>query len=262
MSDSQVGSWFDLSGRTALVTGGTAGLGKLISRAFLAAGADVWIVARNAERVAQVAAELGADSGRCVGIAADVTQEAGIRLIHDRFAQTRRPLDILVNNAGITRKAPFESFPPEYWDEVMSLNVKAPFMLVQAFHSLLRRQPGEGPPAQILNIGSGAGIAAQCETSFSYYASKAALHHLSKILATKLIDERIHVNVIAPGYFHTELIDQIAPDEASRAKLVEMVPAGRFGQYEDIGALALAIVSNSFLTGAVIPLDGGYLLKH
>lgn len=102
----------------------------------------------------------------------------------------------------------------------------------------------------------------QCDTSFSYYASKAAQRRFSQIMATNFLSDRIHVDVIAPGYFHTELIDQNTPDEESLAKVVAMVPAGRFGGYDDIGALAVSIVSSSFMTGAVIPLEGGYLLKN
>jgi NAD(P)-dependent dehydrogenase (short-subunit alcohol dehydrogenase family) len=259
MPDKGPNNWFDLSGRTAVVTGGTAGIGKMIAQALLSAGAKVWIVARNADRVKQVAAALGE---QCLGIAADVSTQEGVRLIRDEVAGTGMPLDILVNNAGISRKASFDSFPPEYWDDVLALNVKAPFQIVQALHPLLRRSSRAAPVAHILNIGSGAGISTRCDTSFSYYASKAALHHLSQIMATNFLSDRIHVNVIAPGYFHTELIDQIAPDEESLAKLVAMVPAGRFGGYDDIGALAVSIVSSSFMTGAIIPLDGGYLLKN
>ncbi len=253
-------SLFSLEGRSALVTGGSSGIGKMIARALFAAGAEVRIVARNAERAERVAREIGSD--RCFAIVADVTTMAGVATVREAILGTGRPLDILVNNAGITRQAPFESFPAEYWDEVMALNVKSPFMLVQALHGQMRREGREGPPAHILNIGSGAGITAHCPASFSYYASKAALHHLSRILAKRFLPDRIHVNVIAPGYFHTELIDEIAPDAESRAKLIANVPVGRFGQYEDIAALALSIVANGFMTGALVPLDGGYLLEH
>jgi NAD(P)-dependent dehydrogenase (short-subunit alcohol dehydrogenase family) len=255
-------SLFSLEGRSAVVTGGSAGLGKMIARALIAAGAQVRIVARNGERAERIAAELDEGRGRCTAVTADVTAADGVAHIRDVVAATGRPLDILVNNAGITRQATFETFPAEHWDEVMTLNVKSPFMLVQALHPLMRRTGRDGPPAHILNIGSGAGITIDCPASFSYYASKAALHHLSRILAKRFLPDRIHVNVIAPGYFHTELIDEIAPDEESLAKLVAKVPVGRFGQYEDIGALALSVLASGFITGAIIPLDGGYLLEH
>lgn len=253
-------SLFSLEGRSAVVTGGSSGIGKMIARALVHAGAEVRIIARNAERANRVAAEIG--GGRCFAVAADITVPGGVARVREAIAATGRPLDILVNNAGITRQAPFESFPAEYWDEVMALNVKSPFMIVQALHDQMRRATLAGPPAHIVNIGSGAGITIHCPASFSYYASKAALHHLSQILAKRFVADRIHVNVIAPGYFHTELIDEIAPDAESLAKLIANVPAGRFGQYEDIAALVLSIVANGFMTGAVIPLDGGYLLEH
>ncbi|RYE62186.1 MAG: SDR family oxidoreductase, partial [Oxalobacteraceae bacterium] len=155
----------------------------------------------------------------------------------------------MVNNAGITRQAPFKSFPAEHWDEVMALNVQSPFMLIQALHDQMRRESFAGPPAHIVNIGSAAGITIHCPASFSYYASKAALHHLSRILAKRFLADRIHVNVIAPGYFHTELIDEVAPDAESLARLVASIPAGRFGRYEDIAALILSIVASGFVTG-------------
>jgi len=250
---------FGLDRRRAVVTGGSSGIGKMIARALVAAGADVLIVARNAERANQAAVEIGPG---CIAIAADVTTVSGVERVRDAVAATGHPLDILVNNAGITRQAPFETFPPEYWDEVMALNVKSPFMLVQALHHLLRRATPEGPPAHIVNIGSAAGITVHCPASFSYYASKAALHHLSRILAKRFLADRIHVNVIAPGYFHTELIDQLAPDAESQAKMIANIPAGRFGQYEDIAGVILSVVTSGFMTGAVIPLDGGYLLQQ
>lgn len=259
MSMDFIESLFSLEGRTAVVTGGSSGIGKMIARALVAAGAEVHIVARDAERANRVAAEIGS---RCFAIVADITTATGVACVRDAVVATGRPLDILVNNAGITRQAPFESFPAEYWDDVMALNVKSPFMIVQALHDQLRRESPAGPPAHIVNIGSGAGITIHCPASFSYYASKAALHHLSRILAKRFLPDRIHVNVIAPGYFHTELIDEIAPDAESLAKLIANVPAGRFGRYEDIAALLLSIVANGFITGAVIPLDGGYLLEH
>lgn len=251
-------SLFGLEGRSAVVTGGSSGIGKMIARALVAAGAEVRIVARNAERADRVAAEIGA---RCFAISADIATASGVACVRDAIAATGRPLDILVNNVGITRQAPFDSFPAEYWDDVMALNVKSPFMIVQALHNQMRREGQVGPPAHIVNIGSAAGITINCPASFSYYASKAAFHHLSRIMAKRFLPDRIHVNVIAPGYFHTDLIDEVAPDAESLAKLIANVPAGRFGGYDDIAALVLSIVANGFMTGAVIPLDGGYLLE-
>lgn len=255
-------SLFGLSGRTAVVTGGSAGIGKMISRALIAAGAEVWIVARNGERAERAAKELDEGRGVCRAIVADVTSTEGIERIRSTIAATGRPLDILVNNAGLSRSAPFETFPAEIWDQEFDLNLKSPFMVIQALHSLLRRTSDEAPPAHILNIGSAAGFTIHCEMSFSYYPGKAALHHLSRILAKRFLPDRINVNVIAPGYFETDMIEGFAPDDASKALILEHVPARRFGGFEDIGALSIAILASSFLNGTVIPLDGGYLLEH
>nr|WP_281397094.1 SDR family NAD(P)-dependent oxidoreductase [Sphingobium boeckii] len=255
-------SLFGLSGRTAVVTGGSAGIGKMISRALIAAGAEVWIVARNAERAQRAAAELDGGRGVCHAIAADVTSAADIERLRATLAGSMNRLDILVNNAGLSRNAAFGAFPAEIWDQELDINLKAPFMIIQALHPLLRRTAADHIPAQILNIGSAAGFTIHCEESFSYYPSKIALHHLSRILARRFKQDRIQVNVIAPGYFETEMMDGFAPDEAGKAILLREVPAGRFGGFEDIGGLSLAIIANSYLNGAVIPLDGGYLLDH
>ena len=255
-------SLFSLSGRTAVVTGGSAGIGEMISRALIAAGAEVWIVARNAERVERTAAALTKTGGICRAISADVSFAEGVEKIRSTIAATHRPLDILVNNAGLSRNAQFGSFPEEIWDQELAVNLKSPFFVSQALHPLMRRLNREGHPAHILNIGSAAGLTIHCEESFSYFPAKAAVHHLSRILAKRFIPDRIHVNVIAPGYFDTEMLSGFAADEATRTQILQHVPARRFGQWEDVGALAIMILSSSYLNGTVIPLDGGYLLDH
>lgn len=262
MSEAFLESLFGLSGRTAVVTGGSAGIGKMISRALIAAGAEVWIVARNGERAERAAAELDEGRGVCRAITADVTSARDIEGMRSILASTGRPLDILVNNAGLSRNAPFGAFPEEIWDQELNVNLKSPFMVIQALHPLLRRTGRDGVPAHILNIGSAAGLTIHCEESFSYYPSKAAFHHLSRILARRFLPDRIHVNVIAPGYFETEMLEGFAPDDSAKAAILEQVPVKRFGEFKDIGSLSLAILASSFLNGTVIPLDGGYLLEH
>lgn len=253
---------FGLSGRTAVVTGGSTGIGKMICRALVAAGAEVWIVARNAERAKRAASELDEGRGVCHAIVGDVTAAEDVERVRAVLAERVGRLDILVNNAGLSRNAPFGAFPEAIWDQELAVNLKAPFMIIQALHPLLRRSADDQPPAQILNIGSAAGLTIHCEESFAYYPSKIALHHLSRILARRFKADHIQVNVIAPGYFATDMMDSFAPSETDKAGLLKEVPSRRFGSFEDIGGLALAIVANAYLNGAVIPLDGGYLLDH
>lgn len=260
MGESLLESLYSLSGRTALVTGGSAGIGRMMSRALLGAGAEVWIVARGEERARTVAAELSPE-GRCHAIAADIGSDEGIATVVERFAAAGRRLDLLVNNVGITAIAPLGQVDSSHWDEVMDLNVKAPFMLIQALLPYLERGEGAGP-ARIVNIGSCAGISPGTRTSYAYFASKAAIHHLTRVLAKELMPRHIHVNAIAPGYFHTDLIDSFANDPAALDRIVSLVPAGRFGGFEDVAGVILMLASNSFMSGNVIPLDGGYLLEH
>jgi len=255
-------SLYSLSGRTAVVTGGSTGIGEMISRALIGAGAEVWIVARNGERAERTAATLSESGGICRAIAADVTSADGIEKIRSAIAATHRPLDILVNNAGVSASAPFASFPEEIWDREFAVNLKSPFFVTQALHPLMRRSRSQGHPAHVINIGSGAGITIHAEECYSYFPGKAAVHHLSRILAKQFIPDRIHVNVIAPGYFYTDMVRGFAPDEADRAHLLKTVPAARFGDWKDVGALAIMIAASSYLNGTVIPLDGGHLLEH
>ena len=255
-------SLFSLSGRTAVVTGGSAGIGEMISRALIAAGAEVWIVARNAERVERTAAALTKTGGICRAISADVSFAEGVEKIRSTIAATHRPLDILVNNAGLSRNAQFGSFPEEIWDQELAVNLKSPFFVSQALHPLMRRLDREGHPAHILNIGSAAGLTIYCEESFSYFPGKAAVHHLSRILAKRFIPDRIHVNVIAPGRFPSKMTQHIGADEQALAEDTALIPMKRWGREEEMAALAISLASTAgaYMTGNIIPLDGGFSL--
>lgn len=253
-----VGELFSLRGRTALVTGASSGIGKMIAKALLIAGAEVWLVARDQGRLDDAEAALRAH-GRVRTVAADITRDDHVAGLVETVGAATNGLHVLVNNAGVTRQAPLGAFPGEHWD-LLDINLKAPFMLIQAMLPQLRRAAISGKPANVINIGSGAGISVRTAGSFSYYASKAGIHHLSRVLAKTLVGDRICVNVIAPGYFRTELIDSIAPTEEARASLIRNVPLGRFGDENDIAAAILFLAANSFVTGQILAVEGGFLL--
>ena len=251
--------YFSLQGRTALVTGGTRGIGKMIAKAFVEAGARVFVCARDAEACHQTAEELGA-LGLCHGIAANLATEEGVQELAARLAEQITHLEILVNNAGTTWGAPLESYPVKGWEKVMQLNVTSVFSCIQQFLPLLRQAGSAANPARIINIGSVAGISSFGEQA--YGPSKAALHQLSRILARELVSQHINVNVIAPGRFPSKMTQHIGNDEQALAEDTALIPMKRWGREEEMAALAISLASTAgaYMTGNIIPLDGGFSL--
>lgn len=253
--------YFSLQGRTALVTGGTRGIGKMIAKAFVEAGAIVYVCARDAEACEQTAAELSA-FGECHGIAANLAQEEGVEQLATQLAKRIGQLDILVNNAGTTWGAPLESYPVKGWEKVMQLNVTSVFNCIQQLLPLLRKAGSAANPARIINIGSVAGISTFGEQAYAYGPSKAALHQLSRILARELVSQHINVNVIAPGRFPSKMTQHIVNDEQAMAEDTALIPMKRWGREEEMAALAISLASTAgaYMTGTIIPLDGGFSL--
>ncbi|MFZ3152760.1 SDR family oxidoreductase [Pseudomonas sp.] len=253
--------YFSLQGRTALVTGGTRGIGKMIAKAFVEAGATVYVCARDGEACAQTAAELSV-FGTCHGIAANLASEEGVHLLAEQLAGTIDSLDILVNNAGTTWGAPLESYPAKGWEKVMQLNVTSVFSCIQQLLPLLRKAGSAANPARVINIGSVAGITSHGEDAYAYGPSKAALHQLSRMLARELVGEHINVNVIAPGRFPSKMTQFIAQDEAAMAEDCALIPMQRWGREAEMAALAISLASTAgaYMTGAIIPIDGGFHL--
>jgi len=253
--------YFSLQGRTALVTGGTRGIGKMIAKAFVEAGAIVYVCARDAEACEQTAAELSA-FGECHGIAANLAQEEGVEQLATQLAKRIGQLDILVNNAGTTWGAPLESYPVKGWEKVMQLNVTSVFNCIQQLLPLLRKAGSAANPARIINIGSVAGISSFGEQAYAYGPSKAALHQLSRILARELVSQHINVNVIAPGRFPSKMTQHIVNDEQAMAEDTALIPMKRWGREEEMAALAISLASTAgaYMTGTIIPLDGGFSL--
>ncbi|MBU1329224.1 MAG: SDR family oxidoreductase [Gammaproteobacteria bacterium] len=253
--------YFSLQGRTALVTGGTRGIGKMIAKGFAEAGASVYICARDAAACEATAQELSA-YGTCHGIAADLASEEGAKALAEALQGRIDQLDILVNNAGTTWGAPLESYPVKGWEKVMQLNVTAVFSCIQQLLPLLRQAGSEANPARVINIGSVAGLTSHGEDAYAYGPSKAALHQLSRMLARELVSEHINVNVIAPGRFPSKMTRHIANDEAALASDSALIPMKRWGREAEMAALAISLASTAgaYMTGAIIPIDGGFHL--
>jgi NAD(P)-dependent dehydrogenase (short-subunit alcohol dehydrogenase family) len=246
---------FSIAGKTALVTGGSRGIGKMIATGFVEAGAKVYVSSRKAEVCDDVAAELS-KIGECVALPADLSTESGCRGLAEALAEREPWLHILVNNAGNTWGAPFEEFDDAAWDRVLSLNVKGVFHTTKFLTPLLLAASSTEDPARVINIGSIDGIHVPVLESYSYSASKAAVHQLTRHLAKRLAPS-ITVNAIAPGPFESKMI--AATLEAFGKHIVAGAPLKRIGRPDDMAGAAIFLASRAgaYLTGAVIPVDGG-----
>ncbi len=247
---------FDIEGKVALVTGGSRGIGLMIARGYVEAGARVYISSRKREVCEEVAAEL-AKQGTCVALPADLAtpQEAG-RLAGELAA--REPaLHILVNNAGANWGAPLAEYPDSAWDKVLALNVKAVFHLTRACLPQLEKAATPADPARVINIGSIDGLHIPPLETYAYSASKAAVHHLTRALAKQLAARGITVNAVAPGPFESKMMAETL--KRFKDAIVQSCPLGRIGEPDDMAGVAIYLASRAgaYLTGAVIPVDGG-----
>jgi NAD(P)-dependent dehydrogenase (short-subunit alcohol dehydrogenase family) len=248
---------FDVSGKTALVTGGSRGIGLMIARGLVQAGARVIVSSRKRDDVEAAAREL-ATLGDCHAIPADVSTPEGAQALAAATAARFPSLDILVNNAGAAWGAPLEEFPASGWDKVMHTNVEGIFHLTVALLPALRAAAEEEDPARVINIGSIDGLRTPTVENYSYGASKAAVHMLTRHLAKRLAAEHITVNAIAPGPFQSKMM-AIMEDPEVRSAIEGSVPLARIGRPDDIVGVTLLLASRagSYMTGTVIPLDGG-----
>ena len=245
---------FSLDGRTALITGGSRGIGKMIAAGFLQQGAKVYISARKAAACDATAAELS-KLGTCISLPADVSTPAGIAGLVAAFSALEGKLDILVNNAGAAWGAPFDEFPESGWDKVVDLNLKSPFFLTQALHGLLKAGAA-GQAAKVINIASIDGQTVNPQETYSYAASKSGLIHLSKRLALRLIQDNIVVNAICPGAFASEM-NKDARDHGDA--VAARIPARRVGVDDDMAAAAIYLASRAgdYVVGTTLTVDGG-----
>ncbi len=256
---------FSVQGKTALVTGGSRGIGEMIAAAFLANGATVYISSRKAS-VCDATAERLSDmyGGTCISLPADLSGLEGIEALTARFEARENHLDILINNAGAAWGADFDEFPEIGWDKVMDTNVKGVFFLTQKLMPMLRNAASAESPARVVNIGSIDGIKTPGMNNFSYSPSKAAVHHMTRVLAAHLVKDHVLVNAIAPGPFPTWMLSTGVgfggdTDDVDWDLVGKMNPSGRVGSPEDVAGLTMFLCSraSNYVVGQTIALDGG-----
>jgi NAD(P)-dependent dehydrogenase (short-subunit alcohol dehydrogenase family) len=247
---------FSLRGKTALVTGGSRGIGKMIADGFLAQGAKVYISSRKADACNAAAEELSRGGGTCIALPMDVSTLDGARALATAYAARESSLDILVNNAGAAWLAGFDDFPEKGWDKVMDLNVKSPFFLTQALAAPLRAAARPDRPAKVINIASIDGIYLTPIETYSYAASKSALIQLTRLMASRLAKDHIVVTAIAPGPFKSEMNIRARDHEA---EVAAQVPVRRVGSDLDMAGAAIFLASRAgdYVVGSVITVDGG-----
>ncbi len=247
---------FDLTGKVAVVTGGTRGIGLMMARGLLQAGARVYVSSRKPDAGDAAVEELSAH-GTVVSIPADLSSEAECVRLAAEVGAREDELHILVNNAGATWGEPLATFPESAWDKLLNLNLKAPFFLTRAFLPLLEEAATDDDPARIVNVGSIDGLHVPPMPTYSYSSSKAALHHLTRVLAKELGPRRITVNAVAPGPFESKMM--AATLDAFGEEIAAHAPLRRIGRPDDMAGVAVFLASRAgaYVTGAVIPVDGG-----
>jgi NAD(P)-dependent dehydrogenase (short-subunit alcohol dehydrogenase family) len=250
---------FSLTGRTALVTGGSRGIGRMIAKGFLMQGARVYISSRKAAACEDTVKELSA-FGSCLALPADVSTVEGARALAAAYAAREGALDILVNNAGAAWGETFDTFPEKGWDKVMDLNVKSPFFLTQALHEQLRAG-AKARPAKVINIASIDGVSVNPMETYSYAASKAGLIHLTRRMSLRLVQDNIVVSGIAPGAFASDM-NRDARDHGD--EVARRIPSGRIGTEEDMAGVAIYLASRAgdYVVGQTIVVDGGVTLAR
>lgn len=255
-------SLFSMQNKVCLITGGSRGLGAFMAQGFLEAGAKrVYITARKADACIAAAKELS-QFGDCVALPGDVATSEGLTKLVAEISKRETQLDVLVNNAGTAWGAPFGQFPEKGWDKVMDINVKSPFFLTQALTPLLQANATAEQSSCVINIGSIAGILGNALDTFSYAASKSAIHQITRNLAKELAPTHVRVNAIAPGRFYSKMTEFLSDDKDAFEQELQTIPMRRWGEPSDIAGVAIMLASKAgaFITGQIIPVDGGTTL--
>ncbi|KAI9831678.1 MAG: hypothetical protein M1819_004744 [Sarea resinae] len=252
--------------KVILITGGAKGIGRMISEGFVRNGAKVYISSRDAPACAKAVEELnGLGKGTAVAIPADLYKEEECKRLADEFGKREKKLDVLINNAGSNWGATLESYPDSAWTRVLTLNLQRVFTLTQALVPLLEASTSPPSstntgPGRIINIGSIDGLRVPELETYAYSASKAALHHLSRVLAHHLGARNITVNTLACGPFQSKMMAKTL--ENFRDQIEATIPLGRIGTPEDVVGCCLWLSSRAgaYINGATVPVDGGCLV--
>ena len=252
---------FNLNGKIALVTGGSRGIGAMIAEGFVRNGVKTYISSRKSDPCDKKAKELS-KYGECISIPADLTDMNEMDKLVTKIKDKETKLNILVNNAGAAWGASFDDFPEIGWDKVMDTNVKSVFFLTQKLVDILETSASTSDPSRIINIGSIDGLGIPRAETYSYPASKAAVHQLTKVLANRLANRNINVNAIAPGPFESNMMAHTLEEYGEQIK--SSVPRGRIGVPEDMAGASIFLSSraSSYITGSIIPVDGGSLISR
>lgn len=255
---------FSLKGKVALVTGGSRGIGRMISQGLLQAGAKVYISARSTQDCEQAAAELS-QYGVCIAIPADVTNPDSRQQLCEVLQKSESALNILVNNAGTAWGQDYETYPEAAFEKLMRINVGAVFVLTRDLTPLLEAAASADDPARVINIGSMDGLHVPTVTrlgNYAYSASKAAVHQLTKNLAVELGPRQITVNAVAPGYFPSKMAEKVI--ENHRQDIENNCLLKRLGREEEMAGIAVYLCSRagSYTHGVIIPVDGGTSINH
>ena len=257
MANLSINNLFSVEGKTAIVTGGSRGIGFMIAQGYVENGAKVYISARKAAACDEAADKLS-QFGNCISVPADLSTSAGREAFVQVITEKEDSIDMLVNNAGAAWGAPFESHPEHAYDKVLGINLKAPFFLTQAFLPLLAKDATIENPSRVINIGSIDGLYISSMDTVPYGTSKAAVHHMTKLLAVKFAGKGITVNAIAPGPFESKMTAAWLQGDALKG-IEKSTPMRRIGYASDMAGLALFLSSpaGNYINGAVIPIDGG-----
>ncbi len=252
---------FSVNGKVTIVTGGSRGIGLMIARGFVEAGAKVYISSRKADACDAVAKDLST-LGTCISVPADLGTEQGCRFLADQIAAREDHVDVLINNAGANWGAPLDEYGDAAFDKVLAVNLKGVFHLTRFLVPLLENAASDDDPARVINIGSIDGLQAPMLETYAYSSSKAAVHHLTRTLAHRLAAKRITVNAIAPGPFESKMM--AATLERFGDSIRASCPLGRIGRPEDMAGTAIYLASRAgaYVTGSVLAVDGGISTRH
>ena len=252
---------FNVEGKVALVTGGSRGIGAMIAEGFVKNGVKTYITSRKSEQCNNKADELS-KFGECISIPADLTDMNEMDKLVNHIKENEKQLNFLINNAGAAWGASFDEFPENGWDKVMDTNVKSVFFLTQKLAKILEQSGNNSDPSRVINVGSIDGIGIPRAETYSYPASKAAVHQLTRVLANRLAHRNININAIAPGPFQSNMMAHSLKEYGEQIK--NSVPRGRIGVPEDMAGTAIFLCSkaSSYITGSIIPVDGGSLIAR